>query len=255
MHQAQGLATDPDSGEVLSCRGGEVRLPPARCIAGRTPKELGIQTERNGRWPLPISRSRTPRPLSRQGTAGEPERVPAGRPALRSRTETAQNGSFRPESSDQLIRPVAALDVCGRAGRQLGKQALELTFDFQVTHCGIPLKCSLGAQHTKDCSEAGRIFCGQCRTCSGQKRPRGVRLDSLPRRPQCPERAHRFSWEAWHLASSGLEILFASAASPHLQVVVVNPVHCRRWVHRRAQKAFDVTRWAISVNRPESARS
>ena len=51
---AQGLATDPDSGEVLSCRGGEVRLP-QRVYRGRTAKELGIQLSERP-VPLPISR-------------------------------------------------------------------------------------------------------------------------------------------------------------------------------------------------------
>jgi len=51
---AQGLATDPDSGEVLSCRGGDVRLP-QRVYRGRTAKELGILLSEQPE-PLPISR-------------------------------------------------------------------------------------------------------------------------------------------------------------------------------------------------------
>ncbi|MCT0199942.1 DUF4346 domain-containing protein [Synechococcus sp. CS-1325] len=39
---AQGLATDPETGAVLSCRGGDPRLP-ARIYRGRTAKELGIE--------------------------------------------------------------------------------------------------------------------------------------------------------------------------------------------------------------------
>ncbi|MCP9801682.1 DUF4346 domain-containing protein [Synechococcus sp. RedBA-s] len=51
---ARGLATDPDSGEVLSCRGGAPRRP-VMVFRGRTAKELGIQfTE--GASPAPISR-------------------------------------------------------------------------------------------------------------------------------------------------------------------------------------------------------
>lgn len=50
----RGRATDPDSGEVLACRGGETRRP-LRVFRGRTAKEVGIQlTEGDGE--LPISR-------------------------------------------------------------------------------------------------------------------------------------------------------------------------------------------------------
>jgi len=50
----RGLATDPDTGEVLACRGGAPRSPLA-VFRGRTAKELGIQlTEADG--PLPLSR-------------------------------------------------------------------------------------------------------------------------------------------------------------------------------------------------------
>jgi len=51
---AQGLATDPNSGEVLSCRGGEVRLP-QQVYRGRTAKELGILLSEQPE-PLLISR-------------------------------------------------------------------------------------------------------------------------------------------------------------------------------------------------------
>lgn len=50
----RGLATDPETGEVLSCRGGELRLPKA-VIRGRTAKEVGIRlTEESD--PPPLSR-------------------------------------------------------------------------------------------------------------------------------------------------------------------------------------------------------
>jgi len=51
---AQGLATDPDTGDVLSCRGGDPRLP-ARVYRGRTAKELGIELTERADDP-PISR-------------------------------------------------------------------------------------------------------------------------------------------------------------------------------------------------------
>ncbi len=50
----QGLATDPDSGEVLSCRGGA----PRACVTvyrGRSAKELGMALT-EGEGPLPLSR-------------------------------------------------------------------------------------------------------------------------------------------------------------------------------------------------------
>ena len=48
----RGRATDPETGEVLSCRGGGPRLP-TTCFRGRTAKELGIAlTEVNGSVPL-----------------------------------------------------------------------------------------------------------------------------------------------------------------------------------------------------------
>jgi hypothetical protein len=50
----RGLATDPETGEVLACRGGGPRSPQA-VFRGRTAKELGILlTEADG--PLPVSR-------------------------------------------------------------------------------------------------------------------------------------------------------------------------------------------------------
>jgi len=48
----RGLATDPDTGEVLSCRGGGVREPLA-VFRGRSAKQLGIDlTEGPGPHPL-----------------------------------------------------------------------------------------------------------------------------------------------------------------------------------------------------------
>lgn len=48
----RGLATDPETGEVLSCRGGGPR-PPLTVFRGRTAKELGIAlTEGVGPYPL-----------------------------------------------------------------------------------------------------------------------------------------------------------------------------------------------------------
>lgn len=50
----RGLATDPDTGEVLSCRGSDPRAPWA-VYRGRSAKELGIAlTEGDG--PHPLSR-------------------------------------------------------------------------------------------------------------------------------------------------------------------------------------------------------
>lgn len=50
----KGLATDPDTGEVIACRGAGPRTPDA-VYRGRTAKELGIAlTEGDG--PHPISR-------------------------------------------------------------------------------------------------------------------------------------------------------------------------------------------------------
>ena len=50
---AQGLATDPETGEVLACRGGGPRRPSAE-YRGRSAKELGIALT-VGDGPHPIS--------------------------------------------------------------------------------------------------------------------------------------------------------------------------------------------------------
>lgn len=50
----RGLATDPDTGEVLSCRGGGPRVPMA-VFRGLTAKELGIALT-EGEGPHPLSR-------------------------------------------------------------------------------------------------------------------------------------------------------------------------------------------------------
>ncbi|SBO44793.1 DUF4346 domain-containing protein [Cyanobium sp. NIES-981] len=50
----RGLATDPETGEVLSCRGGEPRQPLA-VYRGCTAKQLGIALT-EGPLPLPVSR-------------------------------------------------------------------------------------------------------------------------------------------------------------------------------------------------------
>jgi hypothetical protein len=50
----KGRATDPESGEVLSCRGGDPRRPVA-VFRGRTAKELGIALT-EGEGPHPLSR-------------------------------------------------------------------------------------------------------------------------------------------------------------------------------------------------------
>lgn len=51
---ARGLATDPDTGEVLACRGGGPRRPLAT-YRGRSAKELGIALS-EGEGPHPLSR-------------------------------------------------------------------------------------------------------------------------------------------------------------------------------------------------------
>lgn len=51
---ARGLATDPDTGEVLSCRGGGPRAPLA-VYRGRSAKQLGIALT-EGAGPHPLSR-------------------------------------------------------------------------------------------------------------------------------------------------------------------------------------------------------
>ncbi len=50
----RGLATDPETGEVLSCRGAGPRVPQA-IYRGRTAKELGIALT-EGEGPHPLSR-------------------------------------------------------------------------------------------------------------------------------------------------------------------------------------------------------
>ena len=50
----KGLATDPDTGEVIACRGAAPRTPDA-VYRGRTAKELGIALS-EGDGPHPISR-------------------------------------------------------------------------------------------------------------------------------------------------------------------------------------------------------
>lgn len=51
---AQGLATDPDTGEVIACRGAGPRSPDT-VYRGRTAKELGIALA-EGEGPHPLSR-------------------------------------------------------------------------------------------------------------------------------------------------------------------------------------------------------
>ena len=50
----RGLATDPDTGEVISCRGGDPRAPLA-IYRGRSAKELGMALT-EGEGPFPLSR-------------------------------------------------------------------------------------------------------------------------------------------------------------------------------------------------------
>ncbi|MFN9694379.1 MAG: DUF4346 domain-containing protein [Synechococcaceae cyanobacterium] len=50
----RGLATDPETGEVLSCRGGNARQPLA-VYRGRTAKELGMRLS-EGAGPFPVTR-------------------------------------------------------------------------------------------------------------------------------------------------------------------------------------------------------
>ena len=50
----QGLATDPDTGEVLSCRGGGPRIATAE-FRGRSAKEVGMALTESAD-PLPLSR-------------------------------------------------------------------------------------------------------------------------------------------------------------------------------------------------------
>jgi hypothetical protein len=51
----RGLATDPETGEVLSCRGAGPRLPLATWRA-RTAKQLGIALTEEADRPLPLSK-------------------------------------------------------------------------------------------------------------------------------------------------------------------------------------------------------
>jgi hypothetical protein len=51
---AQGLATDPESGEVIRCQGAGPRRPLAE-YRGRTAKELGMRLT-EGEGPFPLSR-------------------------------------------------------------------------------------------------------------------------------------------------------------------------------------------------------
>jgi dihydropteroate synthase len=50
----RGRATDPETGEVLSCRGGMARVP-ITTYRGRTAKEVGIALT-EGKAPLPLTR-------------------------------------------------------------------------------------------------------------------------------------------------------------------------------------------------------
>jgi dihydropteroate synthase len=50
----RGLATDPETGEVLSCRGGAVRAP-VGVYRGRSAKQVGIALT-EGEGPHPLSR-------------------------------------------------------------------------------------------------------------------------------------------------------------------------------------------------------
>ena len=49
-----GRALDPETGEILACRGGEPRKP-KKIYRGQTAKQLGIQLT-EGQGPLPLSR-------------------------------------------------------------------------------------------------------------------------------------------------------------------------------------------------------
>ena len=49
----KGLAHDPETGEVLSCKGGNRKRKPSRVYRGLTAKQIGIQlTEGDGPHPL-----------------------------------------------------------------------------------------------------------------------------------------------------------------------------------------------------------
>ena len=52
---AKGLAHDPETGEVLSCRGGSRSRSPSAVLRGRSAKEIGIQLT-EGEGPHRLSR-------------------------------------------------------------------------------------------------------------------------------------------------------------------------------------------------------
>ena len=52
---AKGLAHDPETGELLSCRGGSRSRSPSAVFRGRSAKEIGIQLT-EGEGPHPLSR-------------------------------------------------------------------------------------------------------------------------------------------------------------------------------------------------------
>jgi hypothetical protein len=52
---AKGLAHDPETGELLSCRGGSRSRSPLAVFRGRSAKEIGIQLT-EGEGPHPLSR-------------------------------------------------------------------------------------------------------------------------------------------------------------------------------------------------------
>ena len=73
----RGRATDPDTGEVLSCRGGGPRQP-STIFRGRTAKELGIALTEKGDS-LPVSRLDHAMYLGRELQKAE-DCLKAGRP-------------------------------------------------------------------------------------------------------------------------------------------------------------------------------
>ena len=73
----RGRATDPDTGEVLSCRGGGPRQP-STSFRGRTAKELGIALTEKGDS-LPLSRLDHAMYLGRELQKAE-DCLKAGRP-------------------------------------------------------------------------------------------------------------------------------------------------------------------------------
>ncbi|NJN74932.1 MAG: DUF4346 domain-containing protein [Synechococcaceae cyanobacterium RL_1_2] len=48
----KGLATDPDTGEVIACSGGKAKRLPVKTYQGRTAKEIGIVLTEQGESPL-----------------------------------------------------------------------------------------------------------------------------------------------------------------------------------------------------------